>query len=570
MDKPRFLIAAVRFAARFAWLGTLALALVACENPVTKEFKQDPAQKTTPNKNAPTISSISNVTIAQDASTTVDFTIQDLDGPLSCQTSVYLSASDTSLLPPSAFVKSGQAPNCRLQITPSAGYFGSSTVRVEVSDGSTSAYSSFTLTVTEGDPAIIVSNASANEGSNVNFTVQLSRASPVTKTVTYATANGTASAGTDYTATSGTLTFAAGQTSKTVSVPTVHDGVYAPDRTFTLSASSAGVTRTATGTILNTDAAPTASAADAAANEGSSITFTVNLNRASTTSTTVNYGTADTTAAAGTNYTATSGTLTFLAGETSKTVTVPTIADGVYTPALTFSFALTANGTTNTATGTVNNTDSAPVPSVSAASANEGSNLTFTITLDHASSTSTTVTYATANGTATAGTNYTAASGTLTFLAGQTSKTVTVASTHDNIFTSDLTFTLSATANGTTNSGTGTITNTDSAPVATVANASANEGSSITFTVSLNRASATSTSVTYGTTDGTALGGTNYTAASGTLTFLAGETSKTVAVSTIHDAVYSPNLTFTFSVTANSTTNTATGTVNNTDRKSVV
>ena len=69
-------------------------------------------------------------------------------------------------------------------------------------------------------PGLSVADATAQEGPGVavDFPVTMSRTSSHTMTVQYATSNGTAQAGSDYTDTSGTLTFASGETSKTVSV----------------------------------------------------------------------------------------------------------------------------------------------------------------------------------------------------------------------------------------------------------------------------------------------------------------------------------------------------------------
>jgi hypothetical protein len=108
-----------------------------------------------------------------------------------------------------------------------------------------------------------VSQAEGNAGTQpATFTVSLTKASPLRVTVAYATANGTATAGPDYTATSGTLVFAPGETSKTVAVPIVGDTAFESDETFTLTLSnpvnSVLGTATATGTITNDDA-PTAS-----------------------------------------------------------------------------------------------------------------------------------------------------------------------------------------------------------------------------------------------------------------------------------------------------------------------
>jgi Calx-beta domain/RTX calcium-binding nonapeptide repeat (4 copies) len=116
-------------------------------------------------------------------------------------------------------------------------------------------------------PTVSVEDFSLAEGSSGSqpalFTVNLAKASPLRITVAYATANGTATAGTDYTATSGTLVFAPGETSQSVDVAVLGDTAVEPDETFTLTLSNPVNatlgTATATGTITNDDA-PTASA----------------------------------------------------------------------------------------------------------------------------------------------------------------------------------------------------------------------------------------------------------------------------------------------------------------------
>lgn len=121
-----------------------------------------------------------------------------------------------------------------------------------------------TLSITDDDPSPTLSIADVtvtegNSGSaNAVFTVTLSAASGQTVTVQYATADGTATAGTDYTATSGTLTFLPGETSKTISVPVLGDPTVEADEAFTVTLSSptGGATLAqaqATGTIPNTD-----------------------------------------------------------------------------------------------------------------------------------------------------------------------------------------------------------------------------------------------------------------------------------------------------------------------------
>ena len=134
-------------------------------------------------------------------------------------------------------------------------------------------------------PTVSVSDASAAEGDAVAFTVSLSAASSEQATVEYATSDGTATSGTDYTADSGTLTFAANETTKTVSVATTDDSVDESDETFTLTLSSATNATlgdaTATGMIEDDDSPPVLSVSDASAAEGDAVEFTVSLSAAS-------------------------------------------------------------------------------------------------------------------------------------------------------------------------------------------------------------------------------------------------------------------------------------------------
>ena len=98
------------------------------------------------------------------------------------------------------------------------------------------------------NPQIVVSDATAREGANANmlFQVQLLPQATETVTVSYATSDGTATAGDDYTATSGTLTFSAGESCKTISVPIINDTVDDDGETFTLTLSNpSGVVRLA-------------------------------------------------------------------------------------------------------------------------------------------------------------------------------------------------------------------------------------------------------------------------------------------------------------------------------------
>ena len=118
----------------------------------------------------------------------------------------------------------------------------------------------------QGPPGLAVADAEVEEGPDaaLAFAVTLSRASSATVTVDYATADETAAAGADYTETSGTLTFLAGETAKTVAVPVIDDVIDEGSETLTLTlANPSGgnawlADATATGTIRNSDHMPRA------------------------------------------------------------------------------------------------------------------------------------------------------------------------------------------------------------------------------------------------------------------------------------------------------------------------
>jgi CSLREA domain-containing protein len=122
----------------------------------------------------------------------------------------------------------------------------------------------FELAAVGGLPTLSINNVSQNEGNSGTtpfvFTVTLSAASASTVTVNYATADGTATAPSDYAATSGTLTFAPGVTTQTITVNVVGDTTPEPNETFTVNLSTPAnatiAAGTGTGTIVDDDAAP--------------------------------------------------------------------------------------------------------------------------------------------------------------------------------------------------------------------------------------------------------------------------------------------------------------------------
>ncbi len=464
-----------------------------------------------------------------------------------------------------------------------------------------------TLTLTDNDSATVtVDDASAAEGSSMTFTVTLDTQVAGGLTVTPDFTDVTATEGTDYDENTTALTFTGNANeTKTFTVSTTQDDVVEANETFTVGLSVSGTTLT--GSITDTDTGTgtiqsgtggdqdtaTLTINDASASEGSSMTFTVTLSEAVQGGLTVTPSYTNGTAASG-DYTANTTALTFSGtkGET-ETFTVSTTEDAVLEANETFTVGMSVSGTnltnnitsTDTGTGTINNDDSAAV-TVNDASASEGDDITFTVTLSEAVQGGLKVTPSFTDVSAVEGTDYDENTTALTFTGtkGET-QTFTVDTTEDSVLEANETFTVSLAASdapaGTTvtatDTGTGTVNNDDSAAV-TVNDASADEGESMTFTVTLSEAVQGGLEVTPSFTDVIAVKGTDYDENTTALTFTGtkGET-QTFTVSTTEDAVLEAAETFTVGLAASdapagttvTATDTGTGTINDDDSTAV-
>ncbi|KMZ13531.1 hypothetical protein BHUM_01444 [Candidatus Burkholderia humilis] len=174
---------------------------------------------------------------------------------------------------------------------------------------------SYAVTGVATAPVLSVADASATRGLPLAFVVTRTGVTGVAVDVAYATADGSAKADTDYTPTSGTLEFAAGETSKSVSVATsASSNVSDQTLSLTLSNPSGGASLAragATGTI-EANASPPASFTIGnapAVMEGGTLVFPVTKTGTTNASVSVNYATADGTAKAGSDYNGTSGTI---------------------------------------------------------------------------------------------------------------------------------------------------------------------------------------------------------------------------------------------------------------------
>ena len=200
------------------------------------------------------------------------------------------------------------------------------------------------------------------------------------------------------------------------------------------------------------------------------ISFTVSLAAASPEAWTVSYATSDATAQAGVDYIGRTGTLTFLPGETAKTVSIDIVGDMQIEEDETFNIIVTGPANAMQATGTILNEDvSRPAMFIGDAAVVEGltgvSALTFEVLLSKADEQTITAHYATADLTSVAGLDYAAQTGTVTFAPGETSKTITIMVLADAAYEPDKTLlvNLSGAANATivTAQGVGTIINDD-------------------------------------------------------------------------------------------------------------
>jgi hypothetical protein len=466
------------------------------------------------------------------------------------------------------------------------------TATITDSNGNTSEFSN---THVVGAPKVTISptTLSHQEGTQGNtteyaFTIGLDQASSQEVQVQVSTSDATASSASDYTSLNQTVTFAPGETVKTVTVNVIGDNVKEPDETFNVSLSNVvnaelGTDATAIATILDDDNPPTISIANitpATITEGDSGTtaysFEVKLSNATSDPVTVSYATADGSATTSDNdYTAISATtLTFAPGETSKTITVLGTGDVKFEQDEDFTVALSnpssnASIATATASGLIKNDDQGSTINISAVSqVNEGAEGTttdyvFTVTLDKPSGEVVTVKYATEDGSATTIDNdYVATTNTLTFAPNTTTQTFTVKVNGDRKFEDDEQFKviLSEPTNGSVSVAQGgaiaTIKNDDVAPIVTItAPASLPEGntgvSQANFVVSLADPSGKPVTVNYSTVDGTALAGEDYTAQlNQTLTFAPGETQKTIAIDVLGDTKRENDETFSVKLTS--------------------
>ncbi len=385
--------------------------------------------------------------------------------------------------------------------------------------------------------------------------VTLSAPSEETVTVNYATANGDAIAGVDYTATSGTATFAPGDTSESFVVPILPDGLDEVDETFLVNLSSPvnaelGDSQ-ATVTIVDDDFPPAASIANVSVSEGDApgttqANFTLNLNGPSAKTIEVTASTADGTAGAPADYVAKSQQFTFDPGQTSKTFTVDVVREDLNESDETFIVGLTTSTPLNVtlpavpATGTIVDDDTLTWR-INDVTVQEGGSAVLTVTLNRLSDVAQSVDWVTGAATATGNEDYTISGGRLEIPAGELTGTVTVPTISDSLDEIDETFTVFLRSTppgfeGNIIDDTGVVTIDDNdGPTVSVDFAQpvleGNVGSkTMSFPVSLTAPSAQPVVVSYATDAGTAVAPGDYVEKTGSITIPVGETTGTIDV----------------------------------------
>ncbi len=473
----------------------------------------------------------------------------------------------------------------------------------------------------DGDTAqfSVQSDITATEGNPLTFNILLSAQVEATTSVTLTTvgtSGNPATPGVDFVDATGTVvTFNPLVTSQLFMVASIADGIAEPAEKFNFTIGGlnngglAAVTlpgggATKIGRINNNNVA-VFSIADVTAIEGNSLTFTINLSTAVAVDTSVKVTTTDITANSSDYTGVTDMLVSFPAGMTSKTVTIMTTSDTIVEADETFKISLGGlddggltgdviiSATNGSAIGKITNDDSTmlTIDDVMVLENVAGGLATFKVTLTNGVQGGFKVDLKSVNGTASASSDFTAPTGTLTF-AGMPneSQMFTVAITNENLVEADETFTVglmnvvpndagvSAAKINATDTALGTIQNDDSALVSITKTASAIEGNKITFTVSLSNPVDVTTTVKVSTADISATGGTDYTTLSGVLvTFNPTVQNQSVMVSTTADNIVETDETFSISlgslnnngrptVTIDAANSTGTGTITNDDK----
>ncbi|WP_189346983.1 retention module-containing protein, partial [Undibacterium macrobrachii] len=417
----------------------------------------------------------------------------------------------------------------------------------------------------------------------VTFTVSLNSASTATVSVNYATANGSAIAGSDFTPVAGNIVFAPGETTKTISVPITADRIFENLENFSVNLSNpsnALIGSGSTSVNIRDEALVVSSISSPTVNEGGPLVFDVSLSGVSNTDTEVSVSLASGSAILGVDtgvqeysvdgggsWRPFNGVVLVPPGSIGFQVRVATLTDNLIEGRETISLSGGTSQNTSPVVGTGTIVDST-VLSVNISgptSVNEGvGSVSYTISLSGPSTTPVSVNYQSSDGTALNGSDYGAVSGSVTFEPGETTKVITVNIINDSIFEGPENFNVSLSGVINATIGNGSVSTTifddgtgfggnddDRITVSSVSSPSVSEGGDLIFTVNLSGKSSNDTSVSVSASSGTAIlgidtnegqefsldGGLSWNPLNGTIVVPAGVDSFQVRVSTKIDGI---------------------------------
>ena len=426
------------------------------------------------------------------------------------------------------------------------------------------------------DPVTLAEGDSGT--TNMDFVVSMNVPAIGDVTLDYASSDLLAESGEDYTLTSGSLTIPEGQTTAIISVPVSGDILPEPDETLTMSLANLSDNARfdmngdkAIGTIANDDfsllSIDSISGFEGASGETRQFLFTVMLDAPTSGDVSFDFATSDGSAIAPGDYTATSGTATIPAGDTS--IYIPVSIHGDDDPQGNKTFLMTLSNVVGSAklnpnadvgVGTIIEDDvtaSSPEVRVTAASVTEGDEpntaaMVFQVIVSPTDSAPISFDYATADvpGQAVAGSDYIAASGQVTIPANFSQTTITVTVQGDSEIEPDERFNLllsnlSGNATLVTPIVTGRINDDDdpqqTLPRINITDAGRLEGddgvSPLIFEVSLSKPAATDVSFDIATQDISAVAGSDYRELTGSMLIPQGQTSATLSVLVIGDTL---------------------------------
>jgi hypothetical protein len=417
-----------------------------------------------------------------------------------------------------------------------------------------------TLTIVNAPVAqFTVSSQSGAESGTMTVTVALSAASALPITLPF-TLTGTAEANVDYTASpNGEIAIPAGQTSGSVTVAVVPDGLYEHNETIVVTLGTPtnaflGSTWTHTATIVNDDVPPSVEFALAdrtVCESDGSVAITVELSAVSGAAVVLPF-TVSGTAVQGSDYTLSANPLTIPAGQTTGTITLALTPDlndeSTETMALTLGAPTDATlGAQTTFAATIINAPVAQFTATSQSVGEDSTGISLTATISTVSTLPITLPY-TVTGTAEFGPDYWIATGPITIPAGQLSATIAVTFLDDMRYEADETVivTLDTPTNavlGAKKTETVTILNNDNPPTVALTSTTASDFEfvgQVAVEVRLSAVSGLPVTIPF-TVSGTATDGSDYTISGSPITIPAGEISGTININVVEDTLDEKN-----------------------------